>query len=131
MKRVAIVGAGEIGAAVARALAEREVVREVTLINQSSLVASGKALDILQSGPLEGSDTRVIGAPDLDAVVGTDVVVIADRHGAPGNGPETTLRSCCAASCRWPDVVRSSLLGRVTRICWASRTVNSESTRDG
>jgi len=84
MKRVAIVGAGEIGAAVARALAEHEIVREIRLIDQSSLVASGKALDILQSGPLEGSDTRVIGAPDLDAVVGTDVVVIADRHGAAG-----------------------------------------------
>ncbi len=92
MKRVAIVGAGEIGASVARALAEHEIVREVRLIDQSSLVASGKALDITQSGPIEGSDTRVTGAPDLDAVVGADVVVIADRHGAAGEwtGAEAT-----------------------------------------
>jgi len=119
MKRVAIVGAGEIGAAVARALAEHEVVREVTLIDQSSLVASGKALDILQSGPLEGSDTRVISAPDLDAVVGTDVVVIADRHGAggewTGNDAAELLRRLVPLAGRCPLVVAgtrySDLLG--------------------
>ena len=108
MKRVAIVGAGEIGAAVALALAEHETVREVRLIDQSSLVAAGKALDITQSGPIAGSDTRVTGAADLDAVAGADAVVIADRHGAgewTGDEAIALLRRLLTVAGRSPLIV--------------------------
>jgi hypothetical protein len=45
-------------------------------------VASGKALDIRQSGPVEGFDTRLEGTSDLSRISGAGLVVLADRHGA-------------------------------------------------
>jgi len=75
---VAIIGAGPIGAAVAHRLAERARVREVRLIDESADVASGKALDIRQSGPVDGFDTVVAGSGDVLAAVGASVIVIAD-----------------------------------------------------
>ncbi len=80
MTRVAIVGAGETGAAVARALAEREAAREIRLIDPAS-AAAGKALDILQSGPISGSDSTVSAAHDFTAALDADIAVIADLHG--------------------------------------------------
>jgi len=78
MSDVAILGAGPIGAAVAHKLAERERVRAVRLIDPAGTVAAGKALDIAQSGPVDGFDTRVTGATDVLAAVGAGVIVIAD-----------------------------------------------------
>lgn len=76
---VAIVGAGPIGGAIAHALAERERVREIRLIDERATVAAGKALDIRQSGPIDGFDTRLDGAGDVLAASGASVIVIADR----------------------------------------------------
>jgi malate/lactate dehydrogenase len=81
MPRVAIVGAGDTGAAVARALAEREAVREIRLIDPNANAAAGRALDILQSGPIAGSDTMISSAAEAAAALDADVIVIADRHG--------------------------------------------------
>jgi malate dehydrogenase len=83
MPDVAILGAGPIGSAVAHALACRARVREVRLIDANSSVSAGKALDIMQSGPVLGFDTLVSGAADPLAAVGSPVIVIADpfEHG--------------------------------------------------
>jgi malate dehydrogenase len=75
---VAILGAGPIGAALAHKLAERARVREVRLIDDKADVASGKALDILQSGPIGRYDTAVSGTGDALAAIGADAIVIAD-----------------------------------------------------
>jgi malate dehydrogenase len=75
---VAIIGAGEIGGAVARALAARGRVEFVRLIDEKESIAAGKALDVLQSGAVSGSDTRIEGAGQLSAVSGAAVVVLAD-----------------------------------------------------
>jgi hypothetical protein len=96
MSVVAIIGAGDLGGALASKLAGRNRVREVRLIDQAAGVAAGKALDILQAGPVEGSTTRVIapvpaaspatgGTPqaDLSAVAGASVIVLADEVGPP------------------------------------------------
>jgi malate dehydrogenase len=88
MPRVAIVGAGETGAAVARALAEREAAREIRLVDPASAAAAGKALDILQSGPISGSDTAISSARDLTAALDADIVVIADPHGSESVWPD-------------------------------------------
>jgi malate dehydrogenase len=77
---VAILGAGPIGAGIAHTLARRAAVRQVRLIDVSANVAAGKALDIQQSGPVEGFDTRVTGLGDVLSAVGADVIVIADGH---------------------------------------------------
>ena len=75
---VSIVGAGEIGSAVAFALARRARVRDVRLVDAAATVAAGKALDIQQTGPIEGFDTRVSGRGDALDAVGADVIVVAD-----------------------------------------------------
>jgi malate/lactate dehydrogenase len=82
MQTVAILGAGELGGAVGRALACRDFVSRIVFIDKSAAVAAGKALDIRQSGPVEGFDTRLDGTDDLTAIVGARVVVLADEHGA-------------------------------------------------
>ncbi len=80
MSTIAILGAGPIGAGIAHTLARRAQVRDVRLIDAAATVAAGKALDIRQTGPVEGYDTRLSGIGDPLAAVGADVIVIADTH---------------------------------------------------
>jgi malate dehydrogenase len=79
---VAIIGAGEIGGAVARALASRARVDAVRLIDEKASVAAGKALDLLQSGPISRSDTRIDSAADIAAADGASAIVLADPIGS-------------------------------------------------
>src|SRR6185503_17070320 len=83
MSSVAIIGAGSLGGAVAQALAARDKVRRVLLVDAAAGVAAGKALDIMQSGAVSGSHTRLEGTDDPSRAVGSAVCVIADRHGPP------------------------------------------------
>lgn len=82
MSLVAIIGAGDIGGAIACALAGRSRVDTVRLIDEHEAVAAGKALDLSQSGPIRRSDTRIESARDLAAADGASVIVIADAAGA-------------------------------------------------
>ena len=79
MSTVAVLGAGPIGAAVAQRLAARARVREVRFIDANVSVASGKALDIMQAGPVEHYDTRVTAMGDVLAATGANVIVVADE----------------------------------------------------
>ena len=103
MPTVAIIGAGELGGAVARALASRDCVSRILLIDAAGGVAAGKALDIQQSGAIDGFHTRLSGTDDVSAVTGAAVCVIADRAGA-GQGE---------VSGEWNGDEGFSLLGRV------------------
>jgi malate dehydrogenase len=78
MSTVAILGAGVIGSAIAHRLAERERVREIRLVDEQAGIAAGKSLDIQQSGPVGGFDTRLLATADALTAVGADVVVLAD-----------------------------------------------------
>jgi len=82
MQTIAILGAGAVGGAVARALACLDLVPRITIVDESGAVASGKALDIRQSGPVEGFDTRLEGTSDLSRVSGAGLLVLADQHGS-------------------------------------------------
>ena len=88
MSLVAIIGAGEIGGSVARALACRARIDVVRLIDEKESVAAGKALDLMQSGPIFRSDTRVEGAAQLSAAAGASAIVLADpaESGAEWSG---------------------------------------------
>ena len=81
MHTVAILGAGDLGAETARALACQDLVTRILLVDAAAAVAAGKALDIQQSGPVEGFDTRLDGTADLTRLMGADVVVLADDYG--------------------------------------------------
>ncbi len=76
MNRIAIVGAGRVGEATAQLLAVREHAREVVLIDVREGAASGTALDIQETAPIQGFDTKVSGSSDPTAMAGSDVVVI-------------------------------------------------------
>jgi malate dehydrogenase len=80
---VCIIGAGELGGAVADALARSERVARVRIVDDAAGVASGKALDIQQAGAITGFHTRLEGTSDLSRITGCDVCVLADRAGRP------------------------------------------------
>ncbi len=76
LQKVAVVGAGNVGATAAQRLAEKNLARTVVLIDVIEGVPQGKALDQHQSGPIEGFDTRVIGTNGYDEAAGADVFVV-------------------------------------------------------
>jgi malate dehydrogenase len=75
---VAVVGSGPLGGAIAQKLALRDRVAEVRLVDPQAGIAQGKALDILQSSPIEGFGTRVTAVQALHGAAGARVIVIAD-----------------------------------------------------
>ena len=79
MQDVAIIGAGELGGATAHALARANLVRTITLVDDTRRVAAGKALDIAQAAPVEGFATQLTGATDVSVAAGASVVILADR----------------------------------------------------
>ena len=81
MTTVAIVGAGDIGGATAQALASCDRVGRVLLVDEAADAAAGKALDIQQSGAIDGFHVRLAGTGDESRLVGCDVCVVADRFG--------------------------------------------------
>lgn len=88
MRSVNIVGAGDLGATLARLLAERELARHVGLIDADVGKAKGKALDIAQSGPVDRFDVSIDGFPSLEAAPPADCWVIADPPELAGPGGE-------------------------------------------
>jgi malate dehydrogenase len=86
---IAIIGAGELGGALADALARLDIAAGIRLIDDAGRVAEGKALDIMQAAPIEGFSTQVSGSGDLAAAGGAALVVIADRvRGAEWHGED-------------------------------------------
>jgi malate dehydrogenase len=79
MQEVAIIGAGELGGAIAHALARSNLVKTIRLIDETGTIAAGKALDIAQAAPVEGFATRLSGATDVSYAASASVVVVADR----------------------------------------------------
>ena len=76
LEKVAVIGAGNVGATAAQRLAEKSLARAVVMIDVVEGVPQGKALDQWQSGPIEGFDTRIAGGQSYDAAAGADVFVV-------------------------------------------------------
>jgi malate dehydrogenase len=75
--KVTVVGAGNVGATCADAVARWELTNEVVLLDIKEGVAEGKALDIWQTAPINLFDSRVIGSTnDYAKTAHSDVVVI-------------------------------------------------------
>ena len=79
-KKVSIIGAGFVGSTCAHWIASKELA-DVVLIDIFSGVAKGKALDLLQAGPVEGYDLSITGGDDFAAMTGSDIVILTS--GAP------------------------------------------------
>ena len=83
MSTIAVIGAGDLGGAIAQALAARDRVARVVLIDAAGTVAAGKALDIQQSGAVDSFHCRLSGTDDSTAVTGAAACIVADRVGPP------------------------------------------------
>jgi malate dehydrogenase len=76
LEKVAVVGAGNVGATAAQRLAEKQLARTVVMIDVVEGVPQGKALDQWQSAPIEGFDTRMLGTNRYDEAAGAEVFVV-------------------------------------------------------
>ena len=74
-KKVTIVGAGNVGATLAQRITERDHV-DVVLVDVMEGVPQGKALDLLEAGPVLGYDTCVTGTNNYDDTAGSEIIVI-------------------------------------------------------
>lgn len=75
--KITVVGAGNVGATTAQRLAELDLADVVLIdIPATEGMPAGKALDITQSGPVYGYDSRVTGATSYEAAQGSDVVIV-------------------------------------------------------
>ncbi len=73
--KVTIVGAGNVGATAAHWAAEKELA-DIVLVDIIEGMPQGKALDLMETGPVEDFDTRLIGTNDYKDTANSDIVVI-------------------------------------------------------
>jgi malate dehydrogenase len=94
LDRITVVGAGNVGATTAQRLAEKALARTVLLVDVIEGVPQGKGLDQWQSAPIEGFDTRVVGANDYGAAAGSEIVVVtAGIARKPGMSRDDLVRT--------------------------------------
>ena len=74
-KKITVVGSGNVGASVALRLADRELA-DVVMTDILEGIPQGKGLDILQAGPVVGSDSRSVGTNDYRDTANSDIVVV-------------------------------------------------------
>ena len=92
--RITVVGAGHVGATCAQRLAEKELAREVVLIDIIEGIPQGKGLDQWESAPIEGFDSHVIGANDYEAAANSDLfIVTAGIARKPGMSRDDLLKT--------------------------------------
>ena len=73
--KIALIGAGNIGGTLAHLIGLQEV-GDVVMLDVFPGVAAGKALDIMQSGPVDGFDSNMSGTKDYAQIAGSDVVIV-------------------------------------------------------
>jgi malate dehydrogenase len=73
--KVTVVGAGNVGATTAQRIVEKQLA-DVALVDIVEGLPQGKALDMMESAPVEGFDARMTGSNSYDATSGSDVIVI-------------------------------------------------------
>ena len=94
LNKITVVGAGNVGATTAQRLAEKELARTVVLVDVIEGVPQGKALDQYESAPIEGFDTRIVGANDYGPTAGSELVVVtAGIARKPGMSRDDLVRT--------------------------------------
>ncbi|MDQ3468068.1 MAG: malate dehydrogenase [Chloroflexota bacterium] len=92
-RKVTVVGAGMVGGAVAQALALRNYA-DIVLVDIVEGLPQGKALDLMQAGPVLGYDTRLTGTNDYTETAASDLVVITSGIARkPGMSRDDLLRT--------------------------------------
>jgi malate dehydrogenase len=92
MKRISIIGAGNVGTNTAFFIAERRAT-DVLLVDIKDGVAAGKSLDLMEAGPVRDYVTAIRGSVRIDDIAGSDIVIIAaGRVRKPGERREDLYR---------------------------------------
>ena len=68
MKKISLIGAGQIGGTLAHLIGTKELVDEVVLFDVASGIAKGKALDIAQSSSVDGFNVRFSGTDNYEDI---------------------------------------------------------------
>jgi malate dehydrogenase len=76
MKKISLIGAGQIGGTLAHLIGTKEVANEVVLFDVASGIAKGKALDIAQSSSVDGFNVRFSGTDNYEDIKDSDVIII-------------------------------------------------------
>ena len=74
--KITVIGAGNVGATVADVAAQKDMVEEIVLTDIKEGLPQGKALDMQESAPIHGFDTRVIGTNGYEETAGSEIGVI-------------------------------------------------------
>jgi malate dehydrogenase len=74
-RKIALIGAGQIGGTLAHLAALKEL-GDIVLFDIVDGVPQGKALDLAEAGPVEGFNAKLVGASDYAAIAGADVVIV-------------------------------------------------------
>jgi malate dehydrogenase len=74
-KKIALIGAGNIGGTLAH-LAALKGLGDIVLFDVVEGVPQGKALDLSQCGPVEGFDAKITGSNDYKDIAGADVIIV-------------------------------------------------------
>ena len=76
MKKISLIGAGQIGGTLAHLIGVKELVDEVVLFDVASGVAKGKALDIAQSSSVDGFNVKFSGTDNYEDIKNSDVIIV-------------------------------------------------------
>jgi len=76
MKKISLIGAGQIGGTLAHLIGLKELVNEVVLFDVASGVAKGKALDIAQSSSVDGFNVKFSGTDDYQDIKDSDAIIV-------------------------------------------------------
>jgi malate dehydrogenase len=74
-KKIALIGAGNIGGTLAHLAAQKEL-GDIVLFDVAEGLPQGKALDLSQCGPVEGFDAAITGTNDYADIAGADVIIV-------------------------------------------------------
>jgi malate dehydrogenase len=131
MKKVGIIGSGNVGANSAFFIAENRSA-SVTLVDAKEGQSFGKALDISEAGPIRRYDTDVRGENDIEKIRGSDIVVLAaGRVRAPnqsrdelyGVNSQSTVRICADIKRLTPDAIVINVVEPVDMITLLAQRV--------
>ncbi len=74
--KITVIGAGNVGATVAQRIADKELCENLVLVDVVDGIPQGKALDMFESAPVHGTDTRITGTNTYEPTENSDIVVI-------------------------------------------------------
>ena len=74
--KIGIIGAGQVGATAAISIMQKDLADSIVLVDVIEGLPQGKSLDMLESGPIVGSDVMIEGSNDLSDLKGSDIVIM-------------------------------------------------------